>query len=86
MKLSSNEIRFRILKKLVRHRAWGTYHIDENDVPKSMPPELRKDIMKELDNLIKEGFIVRFPHSGKRRIYLNIHKKDEIEEILTQHL
>ena len=86
MKLSSDEIRFRILKKLVRHRVWGTYHIDEDDVPKSMPPEIRKEIMKELDNMIKEGFIVRFPHGNKRKVHLNFHKKDEIEEILMKHL
>jgi hypothetical protein len=60
MKLSSDEIRFRIIKKLVRHRVWGTYHVDEDDVPKGMPPALRKDILRELDNMVKEALIVRF--------------------------
>jgi len=86
MKLSSQEIRFRIIKKLVRHRVWGTHHIDQDDVPKGMPPEMRKDIMKELNKMVKEGLIVRFPHGNKKRVHLNFYKKDEIEEILIQHL
>lgn len=85
MKLSFNEIRFRIIKKLVRHRVWGTYHVDDDDIPKGMPPELRKDIMKELDIMVKEGLIVRFPHSGKKRVYLNSNRRKEIEEIITKH-
>ncbi len=85
MKLSPNEIRFRIIKKLVRRRVWGTYHIDENDVPKGMPPELRKDILKELNKMVKEGLIIRFPHSGKKRIHLNPKRRKEIEEIITIH-
>jgi len=84
MKLSKEEIRFRIIKKLVRHRVWGTYHIDENDVHKGMPPELRKDIMKELDRMVKEGLIIRFPHSGKRKVFLNPNRRKEFEDLVTE--
>jgi len=86
MKLSKEEIRFRIIKKLVRHRVWGTYHIDEDDVPKGMPPELRKDIMRELDVMVREGLVIRFPHLGKRKIFLNPNKKGEFEELVTKHM
>lgn len=84
MKLSKEEIRFRIIKKLVRHRVWGTYHIDQDDVPKGMPPELRKDIMKELDEMAKEGLIVRFPHLGKRKVFLNTNKRKEFEDLVAK--
>ena len=85
MKLSKEEIRFRIIKKFVRHRVWGTYHIDEDDVPKGMPPELRKDIFKELDGMVKEGLIIRFPHLGKRKVFLNPNKRREFEELVAGH-
>ncbi len=85
MKLSPDEIRFRIIKKLVRHRVWGTYHIDQDDVPKGMPPELRNEVMHTLDDMVKEGLIIRFPHLGKRKVYLNLYKKKEIEDILTKY-
>ena len=85
MKLSKDEIRFRIINKLVRHRVWGIYHIDEDDVPKGMPPELRKDIMKELDAMVKEGLIIRFPHLGKRKIFLNPQRRKEFEDLVTEH-
>lgn len=86
MKLSSEEIRFRIIKKLVRHGVWGKYHLDEDDIPKGMPPELRKDIIKELDYLIKYGLVVKFPHAGKKKVYLNPNKRKEIMEIIVKKL
>jgi hypothetical protein len=86
MKLSSEEIRFRIIKKLVRHRVWGTYHIDEDDIPKGMPSALRKEILRELDNIVREGLIVRFPHLGKKKVYLNTNRRKEIEAILKRYL
>lgn len=86
MKLSNDEIRFRIIKKLVRHKVWGTYHIDEDDVPKGMPPELRKDIMKELDKMVKEGLIIRFPHLGKKKVFLNPRRRKEFEELVAKRM
>jgi len=86
MKLSNEEIRFRIIKKLVRHKVWGTYHIDEDDVPKGMPPELRKDIMKELDKMVKEGLVVRFPHLGKKKVFLNPKRRKEFEELVAKRM
>jgi len=85
MKLSKEEIRFRIIKKMVRHRVWGTYHIDEDDVPKGMPPELRKDIMEELGEMSREGLIIRFPHLGKRKVFLNPKRRKEFEELVVKH-
>lgn len=63
MKLSKNEIRYRIIKKLVRHRMWGGKHTSIENIPKGMPPELRKNIEEVIKELIRENLIISHPTS-----------------------
>ena len=85
MTISPQELRFRIIKKLVRHRVWGVHHIDQNNLPKGMPPELRKNIMEEIDTMVKEGLIVRISHTGGKHVYLNYNFRSYFEKIIREH-
>ncbi len=82
MKLSKNEIIYRIIKKLVRHRIWGGKHTSIENIPKGMPPELRKDIEAEVKELIRENIILSHPTSYGLQVSLNPRMAEEIKRIL----
>ncbi len=82
MKLSKDEIRVRIIKKLVRHRIWGGKHTSVENIPKGMPPELRKEIENEIKELIRENIILSHPTSYGLQISLNSRMSEEIKKIL----
>jgi len=83
MKLSNNEIRYRIIKKLVRHRIWGGKHTSIENIPKGMPPELRKQIENEIKELIRENIIISHPTSYGLQVSLNPRMAEEIKKILS---
>jgi len=85
MKLSSKEIRFRICKKLVRHRYWGGKHISSEDILKGFPSHLKKDFKKEIDKLTKENILLTKPTSYGTRYSLNSRMKEEVTKILSDH-
>lgn len=82
MKLSSSEIRRRILRKMVRHHWWGGKHTAFDNIQKGFPDEVRKDVKKELEKLIREGLIITKPTSYGRHVSLNVRMKAEIERML----
>ncbi len=82
MKLSSFEIRRRILRKMVRHRWWAGKHTAFDNIPKGFPKELWKDVKKELEQLIREGFVVKKPAGYGLHVSLNVGMKAEIERII----
>jgi hypothetical protein len=82
MKLSSFEIRRRILRKMVRHNFWGGKHTAFDNVPKGFPKELWKEVKKELEQLIREGFVVKKPTGYGLHVSLNVKMKSEIERII----
>lgn len=82
MKLSPSEIRKRLLYKLVRHDLWGGKHTAYDNLPKGFPKDLWKEVKKEADNLIREGFIVQKPTGYGLHVSLNMKMKPEIEKIL----
>jgi len=82
MKLSSFEIRQRILRKMVRHRWWGGKHTAFDNIPKGFPKELWKDVKKELEQLAREGLIVKKPTGYGLHVSLNVRMKAEIERMV----
>jgi len=82
MKLSIFEIRRRILRKMARHNWWKAKHTAFDNIPKGFPKELWKDVKKELENLIKEGFVLKKPTSYGLHVSLNVKMKAEIEKII----
>jgi len=82
MKLTSAAIRKRILLKLFTHRIWGGKHTDYDLVPRGFPKDQGQDVRKELDQLIREGFIVTKPAHYGLQVSLNVRRKAEIEQIV----
>ena len=82
MKLSSSEIRRKILYKMARHNLWGGKHTAFDNIPHGFPKELWKDVRKEIEELIKEGIIVKKPTGYGLHVSLNVGKKAEIEKII----
>lgn len=82
MKLSSVELRKIILRKMVRHTWWGGKHTAFDNLPKGFPKEFWKDVKKEAEKLIREGFIVKKPTSYGLHVSLNVKMKSEIEKII----
>jgi len=84
MKLSSSEIRFRICKKLVRHRYWGGKHISSEDILKGFPSHLKKDFKNEIDELVRENILLTKPTSYGTRYSLDPGMKEEVTRILSE--
>ncbi len=82
MKLSSFEIRQRILRKMVRHNWWGGKHTAFDNIPKGFPKELWKDVKNELEQLVREGFVVKKPTGYALHVSLNVGMSVDIEKIL----
>ena len=82
MKLSSGEIRRRILTKMVRHAWWGGKHTAYDNIPRGFPKDLWKDVRVELDGLIHDGLIHTKPTGYGLHVSLNVEMKAEIERIV----
>jgi len=67
---------------MVRHNFWAGKHTAFDNIPKGFPPELTKDVKKELERLIKEGFVLKKPTHYGLHVSLNVQKKKEIEKII----
>ena len=84
MKLSSREIRYRIVAKMVRHKFWGGRHTSFDNISKGIPTHLQKEIEKEAKQLIKEGIILSKPTGYGLEVSLNPRMKKEIEWIIRE--
>lgn len=80
------EIRYRIIRKLARHRIIGGKHTSIENIPKGMPKDLRKTVLEEVKQLIREGIIIAHPTSYGMQVSLNPRKIKEIKEILEEEI
>ncbi len=71
MKISKDEIRYRIIKKLARHKIFGAKHTSIDNLPKGMPQELHKEVINEAKEMIKEGVLMQKPNSYGLEVSLN---------------
>jgi len=67
---------------MVRHRWWAGKHTAFDDIPKGFPNELWKDVKKELEQLAREGLVVKKPTGYGLHVSLNVRMKAEIERII----
>ncbi|MDD5148015.1 MAG: hypothetical protein PHH08_00955 [Candidatus ainarchaeum sp.] len=67
---------------MVRHNWWGGKHTAFDNIPKGFPKELWKDVKNELEQLVREGFVVKKPTGYGLHVSLNVGKKAEIEKII----
>ena len=64
-------IRKAILKKLFRHRYIGGRHTEIRNAMKGFPPPLLKEVKEEIQNLIREGYLLSKMSTGETHISLN---------------
>ena len=76
--LDDMEIRKAILKKLFRHRYIGGRHTEIRNAMKGFPPPLLKEVKKEIQNLIREGYLLSKPSPGELHLSLNPRMMNEI--------
>ncbi|MBS3080296.1 hypothetical protein J4221_02405 [Candidatus Pacearchaeota archaeon] len=67
-----------ILKKLFRHRYIGGRHTEIRNAMKGFPPHLLKEVKKEIENLIKESYLLAKPSTGELHVSLNPRMMDKI--------
>ncbi len=83
MKLSSFEVKRRILYKMARKGLWGGRHTAFDEMWKrGIPPEHWNDFKAGLDELVKEGLVVKKPTGYGLHISLNVRMKAEIEKLI----
>lgn len=80
------EIRYRIIRKFARRKIIGSKHTSIENIPKGMPKEVRKIVLEEVKQLIREGIILAHPTSYGMQVSLNPRKIKEIKEILKEEL
>jgi len=78
MEYTVNQIKKRIIIKLVRWKKWGGYHTE--NILKGLPTHLRghKFTKQALKELINDGWIIPAKKTGEIHYSLNPEKTDEI--------
>ena len=84
MKLSEQQIKSWLIFKLSYKRMWGKRHVSETNLVKPFK-HMKKEIIKQASELVKEGLLVKFPHSGENHYYLNPRMGDEIKGIVKNY-
>lgn len=72
------QIKIELLSKLVRRNCWKNKHTSVDNLQKSFPKHLRKDVKNAAKELIKEGYILQKPTGYGLEISLNSRKMGEI--------
>ena len=85
-KLSSADylrIRKNIIKRLYANKAFSKGHLLYERLTSGLPPHLAGFVSQVLDDLIKEGLVIRYGRTKYGDAYqLNIQRLKEIEEII----
>ncbi len=63
---------------------WGKRHVSETNLVKPYK-HMKKEVLKQADSLVKEGILVKFPHSGESHYYLNPRMGNTIKEIIKNY-
>lgn len=83
MKLSSFDVKKRILYKMVRKNLWGGKHTAYGDMWKrGIPKEHWNGFKVGLEELIREGLVAKKPTGYGLHISLNVRMKAEIEKTI----
>lgn len=77
-------LRKAVLKKLFRHRYIGGRHSEIRNVIKGFPPNMLKEVKKEVQQLIKEGYMLAKISTGEIHVSLNPRMLNEIKKEIGQ--
>lgn len=84
MKLTEKQIRDWLVFKLSYKKIWGKRHISETNLTKPYK-HMKKEILKQANVLVKQGILVRFPHTGEMHYHLNPRMSNRIREIVKNY-
>ncbi|MCK4491190.1 MAG: hypothetical protein KAU03_01100 [Candidatus Altiarchaeales archaeon] len=79
------EIKAWILYKLKRKGCWGKGHLSDDNLAKGQSRELKKRILRIADELVTEGYLVKFPHGKEKHYYLNKEFREEINNLIDEY-
>lgn len=80
--MNNEEIKARLLYKLVRYKKWGASHTSFDNLHKGFKPHLAKQVNKTGKELIRKGLILQKPTSYGLEVSLNPRRKEEILRII----
>ncbi|NCO96560.1 MAG: hypothetical protein COY38_04335 [Candidatus Aenigmarchaeota archaeon CG_4_10_14_0_8_um_filter_37_24] len=86
MIMEDDEIKGKILDKMARHRYWGGKHTDTLNLAKGFPKDIRKYVLKLVDEMKNDNLIISKPTSYGEHVSLNIERKDEIQFLIDKFL
>jgi hypothetical protein len=76
-----------ILRRLVRRRIYGNKHLPEPIVLswiKDMGKHNRGLALEAYEEMLRQGIILRFRHTGETHVCVNPHKSKEIDSLLRE--
>ena len=76
------EIKLRILWRLYRHRYIGGKHTAIENLKKGFPKDRLRLVEEAVEELIKEGLIVKKPTGYGLHVSINPHKIGEVRKML----
>lgn len=79
------KIRIVILRKLLKFGKIGGAHTEERNAIKGLPPNQLRQAKKELEWLIKRGYLLHKPSTGEIHVSINPCMLPEIKTLLLQY-
>ncbi len=83
---TENQIKGKILHKLMRKGKFEHSHTALDNLQKSFPSDLRGEAKEAADNLIKEGIIHLKKASYGKQVSINLEKKEKIMAYIDEFL
>ncbi len=79
---TDEEIKGKILHKLMRLGKFKASHTSIDNLPKGFPKDIRGRVKGIADEMVKEGFFFVKPTNYGKEVSINLEKKDEILRLI----
>lgn len=77
------DVKYALIRKMARRAYWGNRLINLSDLIKIVPPHLRKEAKKAIEELFRQGLVNKKPgNRGEFRYSLKPNLNQEIKKIL----
>lgn len=78
------QLKFKILWKLYNHHYWGKRHTPIDNVPKGLPPHEKGICVDVIEDLLREGLLIRKKTKHGEDVSLNPAMASEIRRFLEE--
>jgi hypothetical protein len=79
IELTDEEIKGKILDKLVRWKKFMANYTDKRDAVKGMPPHLIGRGLKLIEDMVKGGLLLE--HKAGKCVSINLDRKEEVQKL-----